>query len=68
MLKFGPCKICLVKPVCHTLCDEKLVHLQREASIEKKKGYQDVTIEDIYRQLKKEEMGIRKIEVGDESM
>lgn len=66
-MKYGPCEWCLIGPVCSMLCDDKFKDLIKEASKEKDKRNQDVTLGDFLNYLdKKERMKIRKIEVVDE--
>ena len=65
-MKTGPCKFCLVGPCCSSICDEKIEHLTQEAALEENKSYQDVTLTDFLKQLRKEGMTITKIEVIDD--
>lgn len=67
-MKYGPCNQCLIRPVCSILCNDKIYHLTLEASIEVNKSCQDVTLEEFLKQLRKEGMKIRKIEVVDGSV
>jgi hypothetical protein len=55
-MKYGPCKRCLVRPVCSTLCDNKIKDLAH------------LTLADFLKHLRKEGVKIRKIEVVDEPM
>jgi len=67
-MKKGPCERCLIRPSCSTLCNDKVSNLIGEAALEENKSYQNVTLEDFFKQLHKEGMTIRKIEVTDEPM
>ena len=64
-MKFGPCAVCLIGPICSTLCDDKMDDLTRHSAVRESKLYQDVSIKDFIRQLELEGMEIKKIGVVD---
>lgn len=64
-MKRGPCKCCLIGPICSTLCNDKINHLAGEAAMEENIHCHEVTLQDFIKQLNREGMRIRKIEVVD---
>ena len=65
-MKFGPCRKCLVAPLCTSMCEKKMNYSLRKSSQFRKKSVSKVTLEEFMSHLRATEgMTIRKIEVVD---
>ena len=57
MKRDGPCKMCVIKPICSSVCENKIEHFTRTVLGKSK----NVTFEDFVKQIRKEGFRITKV-------